>query len=192
MLIQGNPNRAILSNANLKPYLTVRGYKMSNMKDEICRLFRDTTMTQQCIADTLGTTAKVVFSTTKKNFTKEFRLNRKKLNYRESRIGDKNPMYGKTGSYHHNFIGTVSDGKGYLMVLKPDWYTGRKGTKHIFEHHKNYCLANGLTCIPKGYIVHHKDGVKTNNHPSNLIMMTMSDHMKLHARLRCAETIRKE
>lgn len=162
------------------------------MKNEIHRLFNDTTLTMQAIADTLGTTYNVVHGYVSKNFTKGFRLERKRLNYRASRIGEKNPMFGKVGLEHHNFIGAVSDGKGYLMVLKPEWYTLRKGTKHVFEHHVNYCLANGLTAIPKGYCVHHKDMVKTNNHPDNLILMTLSDHMKLHARLRRAETIRKE
>ena len=32
--------------------------------------------------------------------------------------------------------GIVADGKGYLMILKPSWYTGRKGCKHIFYHHR--------------------------------------------------------
>ena len=31
-----------------------------------------------------------------------------------------------------------------------------------------------------GEIVHHKDGDKWNNHPSNLQVMTQSEHMKLH------------
>ena len=162
------------------------------MKDEIIRLFAESTLTIQGIADTLGTTYKIVYTITKKNFSKEFRMQRKKLNYRRSKLGDKNPMTGKFKENHHNFIGIVSDNKGYLMRLKPDWYTGRKNSKHIFEHHYQYCLANGLTEIPKGYHVHHKNLIKTDNDPDNLQLMEAGDHSRLHHKLRRAETIRKE
>lgn len=34
--------------------------------------------------------------------------------------------------------------------------------------------------IPKGFCIHHKDGDKTNNNPSNLMLLTKSNHHKLH------------
>ena len=34
--------------------------------------------------------------------------------------------------------------------------------------------------IPKGYTIHHKDGDKTNNNPGNLMLLTKSNHHKLH------------
>ena len=34
--------------------------------------------------------------------------------------------------------------------------------------------------IPKGYTIHHIDGDKTNNNPSNLMLLTKSNHHKLH------------
>lgn len=34
--------------------------------------------------------------------------------------------------------------------------------------------------IPNGFCVHHLDNDKTNNHPSNLILMSKSNHHKLH------------
>ena len=34
--------------------------------------------------------------------------------------------------------------------------------------------------IPKGFIVHHKDGNKTNNCILNLQLMSLSEHMRLH------------
>lgn len=162
------------------------------MKNEIIRLFKDSTLTIQGIADYLGTSYKIVYTITKKNFSREFRLARKKANYRRSKLGTNNPMYGRCQEQHHNFIGVIGDNKGYLMRLKPDWYTGRKKSKHIYEHHYQYCLANGLTEIPKGYHVHHKNFIKTDNDPDNLQLMTAGDHMRFHNKLRRAETIRKE
>ena len=34
--------------------------------------------------------------------------------------------------------------------------------------------------IPKGYTIHHIDGDKTNNNPSNLMLLTKSNQHKLH------------
>lgn len=162
------------------------------MKHEIIDLFQNSTLTIQGIADYLGTTFSVVYKITKKNFSKEFRMQRKKENYRRSKLGDLNPMTGKFKDEHPNYKGVVSDNKGYWMRVKPEWYTGRKNSKHIFEHHYQYCLANGLTEIPRGYHVHHKDCDKSNNNPDNLLLISAGDHIRLHARLRRAETIRKE
>lgn len=34
--------------------------------------------------------------------------------------------------------------------------------------------------IPKGYAIHHIDGDKTNNNPGNLMILTKSNHHRLH------------
>lgn len=159
---------------------------------KIVELFENTTLTMTQISDQVGVSWPFVSKTVKNEFTAEYRKERKAGCYRASKLGDKNPMTGKFREAHHNYIGVVSDGKGYLMVLRPDWYTGRLGSKHIFQHHVEYCLAHGLTAIPKGYVIHHKDQVKTNNEPNNLLLLTMADHARLHSRLKRAETISKE
>jgi len=72
------------------------------------------------------------------------------------------------------------DGRGYLTVCKPDWYTGRKKYSRVFYHHVVMCLALGLTEIPRAFVVHHIDGDTRNNELSNLALMSMSAHAKLH------------
>lgn len=150
-------------------------------KQEIRSLFKSKPeLTIQQVADETLTTYKIVHNVFKNSFSEEERKMRKVGNYRRSKLGDKNPMKGITKEQHHSYIGRVSDGKGYMIVLKPDWYTGRKGCKHVFEHHVVMCEALGLTEIPKGWSIHHIDRNKTNNEISNLALMTLSAHSRIH------------
>lgn len=44
-------------------------------------------------------------------------------------------------------------------------------------------IARKITNCPKGYVVHHIDHNVENNNLGNLMMMTQSEHMKLHNRI---------
>ena len=103
--------------------------------------------------------------------------------YRLSKLGKKNPMKDKRFEQHPNWKGHSPDHKGYLTVVKPIWWTGKQ-KKRIFEHHMIYAHHAGLTCIPAGYDVHHKDSNGFNNNPNNLVMLKKSAHARLHANLR--------
>lgn len=154
--------------------------------------YEETQLTLQNIADRLNLPFSVVFKYVKKNYTKEHRKTRKVKCYQNSKLGNKNPMFGKYAEAHHNFVGTVSDNKGYWMQLKPEWYTGRKHSKHVFVHHVVVCENLGITELPKGWNVHHCDFDASNNHFDNLVLMTMSDHMRLHHHLKSATTMSKD
>ena len=132
---------------------------------DIKTLYENTDLTNQQIADTLGISWQRVYKYICRHYTKEFRVKRKSNSYRISKLGNKNPMYGKKGEYN-----PVSDKKGYLMVLKPDWYTGRKNSRHIFEHHYVVCKSLGISEIPRGWCVHHCNRCKTDNRIDNLIL----------------------
>lgn len=108
---------------------------------------------------------------------------RKRLKYRNSKLGAKNPMKGKVKSLHPNWISgeRISDRKGYVRVRKPDWYTGSSPDGYVDEHVINYCASRGLTEIPNGMCVHHLDMNKQNNDPKNLIALSNADHRLLHA-----------
>lgn len=92
----------------------------------------------------------------------------------------------------------IEDGDGYLMCLKPEWYTGRKCSKYVFLHSLIMCEALGLTELPKGYCVHHIDFNPRNNDISNLSLMSLSAHSKLHSmindlcKVQRSEKIRRE
>lgn len=167
---------------------------MSERQAQIVDLIANSTMTYKEIAEYVqqGASKKIVGTLARNFFDKEFLLVRAKHNWGQAKLGVKNPMFGKTKDQHHNYKGKVEDGKGYQMILKPEWFSSRSGSKHVFYHHVVICEKLGLTGIPKGYVVHHIDHNPLNNSPDNLELMTMADHTRLHCALRRATTISKE
>lgn len=86
----------------------------------------------------------------------------------------------KLGEEHHNWKGGSRIDSGYVICTKPIWYTGKAPNGEVALHILTYCENHGLTEIPKGYDVHHKDFDKLNNAPENLELLTRSEHMRLH------------
>lgn len=75
-----------------------------------------------------------------------------------------------------------------------DAFLNEKGYYSLFYtyeplHRVVYRKYNGN--IPQGYVIHHLDGDKTNNSPSNLIALTPNDHSRLHKTSSNPETSRK-
>ena len=67
-----------------------------------------------------------------------------------------------------NDIVFSQDGHGY--------YKNRKvGQLHVYVYEQHYKCS-----ILSGYVVHHKDGNKANNDPTNLELMSRSEHLRLH------------
>lgn len=160
------------------------------MENEVKLMFKETDYTYSQIAKQLGCHIWIVQDIITKSFSKEEISKRKTYSYSRSRMAELNPMFNKTREKHHAFKEEVEDGYGYVMVLKPDWYTGRKGSRHVFKHSVVMCEVLGLTEIPKGFCVHHVDGDKKNNNVNNLALLSTSAHMRLHA-LERATTSRK-
>lgn len=160
----------------------------------IAELYENTELTIQNIADELSLTYKVTWSYIKKNYTKEYRKERKRICYRNSKLKDKNPAFGKFREQSLRYHGgTIHDGKGYLIRIRPLWFTGRKGSRHVFEHHIVWCEANGYTEIPKGFCIHHCDCDPLNNSIDNLLCVSLADHSRIHQKmLKSVTTISKE
>ncbi len=96
----------------------------------------------------------------------------KSLKYSASKIGDKNPMRGKTGKQHHNWVGETEDGNGYLKAL----WNGRR----TFVHHIVMMKALGVLALPVGMDVHHVDENPKNNALDNLALVTKTGHRRIH------------
>jgi hypothetical protein len=72
--------------------------------------------------------------------------------------------------------------KGYVMEYHPDHpRADKKG--FVFAHIVAYEKHTG-TRVPEGFVVHHINGVKTDNEPKNLIMMSAGEHTTHHNKMR--------
>jgi HNH endonuclease len=104
----------------------------------------------------------------------------------------KNHMRGRTGMKNHNATTKIVRKVGYITRFKPDWWTGKTIGGRVYEHRCVYCENNGITEVPKGYVIHHIDENIDNNTIDNLLMLTISDHMKLHSELRKVQRLSRE
>ena len=169
--------------------------------DMIRHLYETTELTIEQVGLAVGTTYKGALGVVYRYYDKEYRDARKRRSYRLSKLGDKNPMTGKTGSKCPHYKGELvypNSKKGYAIILKPEWYTGRKRSKHVYVHHVVVCERLGITKIPAGWVVHHCDGDTYNNDFNNLVLMPSRVHTSLHSYLKTlscnegATTISKE
>jgi hypothetical protein len=125
------------------------------------------------IAKLLNTTEHNIQAVIKNNMSPEEHKLQKTVRYSQGKMGDKNPMKGKTGEQHHNYIGDCSDHKGYFTRL----YKG----KRIFTHHAVILEALGIDKIPDQFVVHHIDDDPSNNSLDNLALCTRKGHMTIHS-----------
>lgn len=95
--------------------------------------------------------------------------NRSESNKLRNLRGVSNPAW-KGGRYINK--------EGYICVRVPD-HPLASSSGYVKEHVLAWEESHGRS-LPKGYVIHHVDGIRTNNRPSNLLAMKQSDHMKLH------------
>lgn len=73
--------------------------------------------------------------------------------------------------------------RGYIRVYVPNHpYATKDG--YVFEHILVYERANNCYVDRNKYVVHHINGIKTDNRIENLQLMTKHDHMSYHAKQR--------
>ena len=96
----------------------------------------------------------------------------KALRYSRSKMGEKNPMLGKSGSQHHNYKGMISTGDGYTQ--------SKSNGRYERSHREVVAHALGLEKLPEEFVVHHIDENKLNNSLDNLALTTAAGHRKLH------------
>ena len=70
------------------------------------------------------------------------------------------------------------EGKGKLKRKMKKW-----NGKLILNAHYVFCQYYRLDKIPKGFIIHHKDGNSLNDSIDNLVMMSDKAHKEFHNKL---------
>ena len=76
---------------------------------------------------------------------------------------------------------------GYVRIYFPD-HPKSDGFGYIFEHDLIMECAIGRWLQPNE-VVHHKNGIKTDNRLKNLELLTRSEHMSLHRKERIDKNV---
>ena len=129
-------------------------------KVELTRLYWNEDMSSQMIADRLGVTGSAV------------RLAMSRLGIKTRSISES-----LRGSRHYAWQGGKSKtSTGYMEVYMPDHHRANK-RRRVFEHILVWESAHNRK-LHRGEIVHHLNGIKTDNRPENLIAMSDKAHIR--------------
>lgn len=90
----------------------------------------------------------------------------------EHRIG----LHEGADSVHYKG-GRSIDKHGYVQILLPR--EERKGRRYRAEHTLVWERANGKI-VPRGWVIHHINGTKTDNRLENLVAVSRSEHNHRH------------
>ena len=84
----------------------------------------------------------------------------------------------KRGAYHYKTDREYKefDDKKFYKKENGYWWSKTYGSMH------RYIWKYYHGSIPKGYQIHHKDGNKDNNTITNLCIMSIGEHLKMHAK----------
>jgi len=94
----------------------------------------------------------------------------------------RNSPWHQTGTNNPNWNGGRFIHRGYIYIYKPNYHSSHK-SGYVAEHVFVWQEANKAVMLKWG-VVHHINGIKTDNSIGNLEGMTNSNHMKLHRSLR--------
>lgn len=152
---------------------------------------QDITLSYEDVASKLEITKHIVGKIARQNLSNELKFLRYSHWCSKSKIGNKNPMFGKKGFLHHSAVEDVRV-SGYKTVFIPSWWKGKDvKSNRMFEHHYVWAKFYGQVELPKGCCIHHIDLDINNNTIENLQLLTISEHMQLHAYIRKVQRLER-
>lgn len=131
--------------------------------DKMIELY-ESGMSQEEVANELGTTQKVIWTR-----MKEFGY--------KARIAAKRDQYGENNDYWKG--GRVFDSRGYVLVKTPNHPRAKRQGDYVFEHILKVEKAIGRH-LYEGEIIHHINGIKDDNRLDNLYITNPSEHSTMH------------
>ncbi|MBA7654346.1 hypothetical protein ES703_62223 [subsurface metagenome] len=155
--------------------------KFNLNREELARLYLEEKMTTYQIAERVNITPPQIRYWLKKYSIKTRGTSEaNRLAFLKGRRVDTN----RRGSESPNWKGgRFEDRNGYIHVYAPGH--PRAVDKYVLEHILVWEQANNRE-LPKGYIIHHLNGLRDDNHPENLVGLSTKDHDKVD-RLKLAE-----
>jgi len=158
--------------------------KLGSIKpEEFRKLYQDEKLSEWEIARRLGVTQGAIhlrlvqYGIPRRNHDDSIRLNRLRHNF--------------TGKNNPNWNGGIYISPwGYRMLRNPKHHRAQK-RGYVFEHIIVWEKAHNQN-LPEGWVIHHLNGVKTDNHPENLVALSSKEHLhyipKLQERIRELES----
>lgn len=144
--------------------------------DDVVRLY-ESGCTQKEVAEALGVTQKVVWRFMKNHGIK-------------ARVACKRNQQGENNSFWKG--GRRINEQGYVEIYMPS-YPKAKPNGYVREH---ILVAEQMLGRPLVFfgmrdsrteVVHHINGIKTDNRPENLLVLCVNEHHKLHSAVTKAE-----
>ncbi len=149
--------------------MTRKNKRVQTTAEELRRLYWDKKMSMAMLAESIGcATGHINWLFDKWGIPKRNKRQSLKLALTEGRapakIGENNPNW-KGGRFTTPF--------GYIKVYKPEHPRSIRG--HVFEHILVWEESHGRP-LPQGWVVHHINGIKSDNKPQNLYAMPRKNH----------------
>lgn len=160
--------------------------------NEILCALEDDTLRYKDIASKFGVSEWLVSKICSERCSDELKKRRYSKSCSVGKTGSKNHMHGKTKLKHPRSKEVILV-NGYRTVFMPDWWVGTDvKSNRMYEHHFVWATAYNQVELPKGYVIHHIDHNKHNNSLDNLVLLSISDHMKLHMEIRKVQRLSRK